>query len=405
MTAVAVPSPLTKFTLTPARYEGDVVSFTTPAFAVIDDFEKYADKEFLEIWAFWADGFDDPDNGSIVGIGNIGERTIVHGGSQSMPVQFNNNSAAVSEVTLSLDSQDWSAGNIQSLSLFVHGDADNSGQLYLKINDTQIDYEGLPDVMQRTQWVPWNIDLAGSGADVADVTSLTIGVQGAGATGMLYVDDIRLYPLVSQTILPVIPDDSDPNLVAHYEFEGNANDSQGNYPGTVVGDPVYVDGKVGQAISLTKNDDYIVHTFDEEALWPACTVSLWAKTDLFDQVIHSGLFNNNSNGADFQFAINGSDGYEYRGANASQMGPVSNDWVLLTISCDGSQTDLYYNGLYVRTANEVRLLFGQISVGVNRGMDTGFGGSIDDVRVYDRALTAAEVAGLAGLMDPVPLPF
>jgi len=31
--------------------------------------------------------------------------------------------------------------------------------------------------------------------------------------------------------------------------------------------------------------------------------------------------------------------------------------------------------------------------------------TIDEVRVYNRALSAAEVAGLAGLTGPVPLSF
>ncbi len=389
----------------PTAYPGDVWSFTTPGYAVIDDFEKYADQEFLEIWAFWADGFDDPDNGSLVGIGNIGERTIVHGGSQSMPVQFNNNTTAVAEVTLSLDSQNWGASNIQSLSLFVHGDVDNTGQLYLKINDTQIDYAGLPDVLQRAQWVSWHVDLAGSGADVADVTSLTIGVQGAGATGMVYVDDIRLYPLMPETIEPVIPDDSDPNLVAYYEFEGNADDRQGNYPGTAEGDPLYTDGKVGQALSLDNVDDHIVNTFDQEAVWPAYSVTLWVKTDLFNQDIYSSLFNNNSNGPDFQIEVNGSDNYLYRGTGNGILGPVSSDWVHLAVSCDGVQTRLYYNGLHTGTVNEANATFGQLAVGINRGMSNRFGGTLDDVRVYDRALTSAEAAGLAGLTGSVPLPF
>ena len=39
------------------------------------------------------------------------------------------------------------------------------------------------------------------------------------------------------------------------------------------------------------------------------------------------------------------------------------------------------------------------------GMAVMFDGQIDDVRVYNRALTHAEVAGLSGLTEPVPAPF
>ena len=30
--------------------------------------------------------------------------------------------------------------------------------------EAQVAYEGLPDALQRQQWIPWNIDLAGTGA-------------------------------------------------------------------------------------------------------------------------------------------------------------------------------------------------------------------------------------------------
>ena len=241
--------------------------------------------------------------------------------------------------------------------------------------------------------------------NLQSVASLAIGIEGAGATGLIYVDEIRLYPMAPQTITPTIPSDGDPNLVTYYAFEGNANDSQGNYHGTPVGDPVYTAGVEGQALFLDNVDDHIVNTFDAEVTWPAYSVSLWVKTDLFNQDLYSSLFNNNSSGADFQIEVNGSDIYGYRGGGTGLLGPVTSDWVHLAVACDGTQTDLYYNGLYVRTVNEARTVFGQIAIGANRGMNNLFGGTIDEVRVYDRAVSDAEAAGLAGLTDEVPISF
>ena len=52
----------------PMEWAGDVWSFTTVGSIVVDDMESYRDKEFLEIWATWVDGFDNPgNNGAIVG--------------------------------------------------------------------------------------------------------------------------------------------------------------------------------------------------------------------------------------------------------------------------------------------------------------------------------------------------
>jgi hypothetical protein len=410
-------------------WAGDIWNLSTVPYLTIDDFDGYGNKSPDRPFQTWLDGFgysadeffpaEYPGNGTGSGVGHdiwspssphfggqIMEGTIVKSG-QSMPLYFNNTGGvSVSETKRTLTpAQDWTAQGIQSLSLNIYGDPGNTGQLYLKINGTRIDYHGLSDALQRPSWIPWNIDLSGVAGNLRSVTSLTIGIDGAGASGVIYIDDIRLYPRSPETVAPVVPNDGDPNLVAYYAFEGNANDSKGNYPGTANGSPVYTTGKVGQALVLDKVDDIIVNTFAQDVTWPAYSVSLWAKTDVFNQVIYSSLFNNNSAGADFQIEVDGSDRYGYRGSGAGLLGPVSSNWVHLAVTCDGTQTELYYNGLYVGTVNEARTQFGQIAIGANRGMNTLFGGTIDEVRVYDRALSLAEVAGLAGVTDEVPISF
>ncbi|NQV36306.1 MAG: LamG domain-containing protein, partial [Phycisphaeraceae bacterium] len=340
--------------------------------------------------------------------GEIMEGTIAKSG-KSMPLYFNNtNGASVSEALKTFaEAQDWTTHGIKSLSLNIYGDSDNSGQLYVKINGTRIDYVGLPDALQRSQWIPWNIDLSAV-AGLQNITSLTIGIDGAGATGLIYIDDIRLYALTPTTFEAVVPDESDPNLVTLYAFEGNANDSAGDHDATAEGEPQYVQGNIGQAISLDGFIDYVVHTFEVEETWSAASVCLWVKTDVFAQAVWSGLFNNNAADNDFQFDVDGSDPgfYRYNGTGSSSLlGPVTSEWGHLAMSSDGTQTGVYFNGLLVTSLNIANTQFGQLAVGVNRGMATTFSGQIDDVRVYNRALSNAEVAGLAGLTGTVPSPF
>ncbi|MCP4452418.1 MAG: LamG domain-containing protein, partial [Planctomycetes bacterium] len=415
-----------------SAWEGPVWAFATVAALTVDDFEGYNNFSPDRPFQTWLDGFgysaDEffpvgyPGNGTGAGTGHdiwslgsphyggdIMETTIAKAG-QSMPLYFDNtNGLTVSETQITFDAaQDWTANGVKSLSMNIHGDPDNSGQLYLKINDTRIEYHGLSDALQRQQWIPWNIDLSGVAGNLQNVTTLAIGVEGAGVTGVILVDSIRLYPLSPEMVDPVIPDDSDPNLFAYYEFEGNANDSTGLHPGTTNGDLGYTTGKVGQAMTFDRTDDYVTHDFDPEAVWSAYTVSLWSRTDTFGQVQYRSVFNNNSSNPDFQIDVDGSDPgvYRYWGIQGGEiLGPVTSDWVHLAASCDGVSTSVYYNGLLVAVIDAVDTNFGRLAIGTNRGTNQPFAGSIDDVRVYDRALSIAEVAGLAGLTEPIPVSF
>jgi hypothetical protein len=184
-------------------YPGEVWSFTTQEYQVVDDFESYSDKAGNEIFSFWIDGFADnfKSSGSTVGLdtavnGTFGETTIVHGGKQSMPLFFDNTKGpGISEAVLTFDTaQNWTVSGIKSLSLWFQGVAGNGGQLYVKINNTKVPYSGSAGDLAKTSWMPWNIDLSTAGANLSKVTSLTIGIEGTGAKGTLYIDDIRLYP-------------------------------------------------------------------------------------------------------------------------------------------------------------------------------------------------------------------
>jgi len=65
--------------------------------------------------------------------------------------------------------------------------------LYVKINGTKVAYDGQASNLALTGWQAWNIDLASSGASLQNVTKLAIGIDGNGASGTLYFDDIGLY--------------------------------------------------------------------------------------------------------------------------------------------------------------------------------------------------------------------
>jgi len=195
---------------TPPVWEGDTWQFTTSPYRVVDDFEAYTDDNtnFEAIFQTWIDGFgytepiDQPGNntGSLVGyaVSPFAEQDIVRDNSkQSMPLEYDNSlSPPISETTRSFDPpQDWTAAGIKALTLYVHGSlANQGGHLYVKVNNSQAQpVEGLD--LGAEVWQEGNIDLADlAGVNLKQVTSLTIGVDQNGSSGMVYIDDIRLYP-------------------------------------------------------------------------------------------------------------------------------------------------------------------------------------------------------------------
>jgi len=130
---------------TDSPWPGNVWSFTTGDFFVIDDFEIY-DANDNQIWFAWHDGLGygapgSPDffggNGTGAAVGDettasYTEETIVRPGSlQSMPFVFDNNKqgfSKYSEVELTLSAvRDWTAEGVAELSIWFRGNAASVG--------------------------------------------------------------------------------------------------------------------------------------------------------------------------------------------------------------------------------------------------------------------------------------
>ena len=101
---------------------GNVWSFTT--FVLVDDMESYTDDEGSRIYETWVDGWT---NGTGSTVGNttapFAERTIIHSGKQSMPMDYNNTAAPFySEAEQEFSPlQTWTVGDVNTLSLWFRG--------------------------------------------------------------------------------------------------------------------------------------------------------------------------------------------------------------------------------------------------------------------------------------------
>jgi hypothetical protein len=165
-----------------------------------------ADPLSNRIFNAWIDGLtDSAKGGSVVGYDNapFAEQTIVHSGNQSMPMVFDN-AVGKSEATLTLtNTSDWTVNGVNTLTIWFRGKADNAAEtLYVALNDSAVVTNDNPDAARRTSWTQWNIDLtrfADQGVNLTNVNSITLGLGNrtnpiAGGSGMMYFDDIRLYP-------------------------------------------------------------------------------------------------------------------------------------------------------------------------------------------------------------------
>ncbi len=404
-------------------WKGSVWSFTVANFASVDNFEAYNDLNPDEqgskrIYLTWIDGFENPTiNGSTMGYPNpvfandehFVETDIVHSGDQSAPLLYDNGTASYSEVTASTNDltigPDWTANGAQWLVLWFYGDSGNATteQMYIKINGTKVLYDGDPGNIATRRWTQWNIDLTSLGVNLGNVTTVSIGFERTGATGgsgIVFIDDIRLYKTPPPEIEPLDPGTD--ALVAHYAFENNTEDSSGNNNhGTVMGEPGFVAGISNLALSLDGVDDYVdcgnSASFD---IADEITLSAWINTSDTGNDEHNPFVGK----GDHAYAIKHSDNNNIQffiydsgwfTVNVSAGESFNGDWRHVSGTYDGSELKIYLDGgIRATTVHTGAIEIGteNLTIGTNSEESGRFyNGFIDDVRVYNRALSDGEI--------------
>jgi hypothetical protein len=147
-------------------------------------------------------------SGSIVGnaVAPFAEQTIVHGGNQSMPLDYNNvKTPFYSEAERTFAPvQDWTADGVDTLVLYVRSKAGSkAAPVYVQLTDAA-NKTGIAVVeaalVSAARWTEWKIPLSeftAAGVNLARIKTMVVGVgdkanPAAGGTGVLYVDDIGL---------------------------------------------------------------------------------------------------------------------------------------------------------------------------------------------------------------------
>jgi pimeloyl-ACP methyl ester carboxylesterase len=204
-----------------------------------------------------------------------------------------------------------------------------------------------------------------------------------------------------------------PLPVAHWKFdEGSgtvASDSAGSSPGTIIDGPKWVDGRIGGALRFDGLDDY-VDCGKAAILAPEkLTVTFWVFVEGKTSYQYAlGKAKDISPQRDYTFST-GSDGrLEFAfGEDAGKRVAVQSkgqmplgQWVHVAATRDAGTASLYLNGQlensapysFAVTNKGQSLRIG--SIGTTNGWAGFFKGKIDDVRIYDKALSAEAIQKL-----------
>jgi len=208
---------------------------------------------------------------------------------------------------------------------------------------------------------------------------------------------------------------AEPNLVGYWKLDGNANDSAGGNHGTVFGDPAWVnDPQRGWCLDFDGEGDY-VDVGDDPSLTfsDQITVACWIKVRAFDRNWNAVV----TKGDDWVLARTRDDdrtAFLCLGLTGGGWPEVySNDvndgnWHHLAGVYDGEELILYQNGVRVGSKplhGSINRNWSKVLIGENGQTANRFwNGLIDDVRLYNRALTADEIEVLAEAEPVAPPP-
>ena len=318
---------------------------------------------------------------------------------------------------------------------------------------TGIVYHDNPDATLINSWTEWNIDLkdfSDQGVNLTDINSISIGFGDkanpqAGGSGKMFIDDISLYRprYVPDKVVPLAADFTDDGIVnfndleimmgdwlmgdltrqgpllVHYKLDAGAGtvaaDSSGQgSDGTFSGTATWAAaGKMGAAASFDGGVGEVRGTSPYLNGLDAMSFGAWIKSNVVDTdsgvIIFADPAGNDQR--DIRYDLAGGTG---GGTNVIKYGVATEEgshenesagnvqttqWQHVMVTwTSGEVAKLYINGVLDTSTAEADVIGGTTTgytdVIVGRGgkdTDGSWDGLVDDVRVYEIALTAQQV--------------
>jgi hypothetical protein len=190
------------------------------------------------------------------------------------------------------------------------------------------------------------------------------------------------------------------NGTTAYDSSGNGND------GNLTNGPTWTDGKIGGALSFDGVDDFVNVPSIQNVNGGGVTFAVWVKPTHFDSVNYPHIVG----GAGVSFHgmgppyissnKKGGVGFYLGGTSTGEVHtriiPLL-DWSHVASISNGSNYQIFWNGVLEQESTKVTGQVGDSAIIIGNktgGSDRTWFGLIDDVRIYDRALSAAEVQAL-----------
>jgi len=222
-------------------------------------------------------------------------------------------------------------------------------------------------------------------------------------------------PIAVFAFFPTLTLHAQTNPIAAYSFSEGTGlttaDASGNgRTGTLTNGPVWTTaGKYGNALSYDGSNDYvsISNTLDISAL--PFTVSAWINPANYNDYRNIVGKRDTWNATDMRFnlVLGIGDGHVMFQQPSTDFNftyaPPPNSWTHLAVVADAAGTRLYADGILQQTLGVFTLgndATAQWRIGMNADGPDPFLGKIDDLRMYNRALTQTEVQ--TDMNTPVP---
>ena len=211
------------------------------------------------------------------------------------------------------------------------------------------------------------------------------------------------------------------NLVVHYEFNETTgtlvSDSSGNgLDAQAVGGTSWVAGLYAGGIELDDGlNGHVAAPHDPLHDVSELTIAAWINIDVLQN--YDGVLTKGTNVSPYSLMLSTPDQrFKFRANNFFPTGGsgvgiftssnvlTTGSWHHIAVTFDGQDVVLYLDGAHDSTHNASGLVLGRttedlIIGGDFPGGDEYFDGRLDDVRLYDAALTADQIAQLGGPLD------